>query len=125
MRAAIDVLGQTRIPPLGSRIAVLGDMLELGPQAQEMHAALREPLEANRVDQVFAAGPLMRRLYDALDPRMRGSWAATASELLDPVCRAVAGGDIVMVKGSNASRMGPLAAALEERFAATEPAPAS
>jgi UDP-N-acetylmuramoyl-tripeptide--D-alanyl-D-alanine ligase len=121
MRAAIEVLGQTRIPVLGSRIAVLGDMLELGPQAAGLHMALADELERNEINQVFAAGPLMKGLYDAIPLRMRGGWAPNAAQLLEPLSRAVASGDVVMIKGSNGSRMGPLAAALEERFSPAAP----
>ena len=125
MRAAIEALGQTQNPASGKRIVALGDMLELGPEAVGLHQGLRDSLEAHCVSQVFASGPLMRKLYDTLEPRMRGAWAATAAELLEPLSGAVAGGDVVMIKGSNASGMVALAAALEERCSAGALAAAS
>jgi UDP-N-acetylmuramoyl-tripeptide--D-alanyl-D-alanine ligase len=60
----------------------------------------------------------MRHLFDALPERIRGAWAPHASELHAPVIEAIQGGDTVMVKGSNGSRMGPLVAALREHFRA-------
>ena len=125
MRAAIDLLGATRIPVLGRRIAVLGDMLELGPEAAELHAGLSESLVHNRIDQVYAAGPLTQHLFQALPSSMRGMWAPSATELIEPLLMTLAGGDVVMIKGSNGSRMGPIVAALETRCTIREPAAAS
>jgi UDP-N-acetylmuramoyl-tripeptide--D-alanyl-D-alanine ligase len=116
MRAALDLLGAA---PSGRRIAVLGDMLELGPQGRALHAGLAEDIERNEVDLVFTAGPLMRALFEAIPAERRGAHAASAAEL-EPVVRdALRAGDIVMVKGSNGSRMGPLVASMRNAFAAT------
>jgi UDP-N-acetylmuramoyl-tripeptide--D-alanyl-D-alanine ligase len=118
MRAAIDLLGETPISDEGRRIAALGDMLELGPTGPALHAELVEPLEKNRIDLVFAAGPLSRGLFDALPPNMRGGWAPDASGLEPLLVRALRPGDALMVKGSNGSKMHALVAALKSRFAA-------
>jgi UDP-N-acetylmuramoyl-tripeptide--D-alanyl-D-alanine ligase len=119
MRAAIEVLGQARS---GRRIAVLGDMLELGHQAADMHRELSVPLEQARVDLVFAAGPHMRALFEALPAPRRGAWAETSAELEEAVVNEIRPGDVVMVKGSLGSKMGPIVAALNRRFAAAESA---
>ncbi|MEA2860510.1 MAG: UDP-N-acetylmuramoyl-tripeptide--D-alanyl-D-alanine ligase [Methylobacteriaceae bacterium] len=116
MQAALDLLGSAKVAGEGRRIAVLGDMLELGPQSIALHSGLAEHIERNAVDMVFAAGSDMRHLFDALPERIRGQWAPRASDLHAPVIEAVHGGDIVMVKGSNGSRMGPLVAALRDHF---------
>jgi UDP-N-acetylmuramoyl-tripeptide--D-alanyl-D-alanine ligase len=116
MQAALDLLGSAKLSGEGRRIAVLGDMLELGQQSIALHSGLAEHIERNAVDVVFAAGKDMRHLFDALPERRRGQWAARASDLHAPVIEAVHGGDIVMVKGSNGSRMGPLVAALRDHF---------
>jgi len=116
MRAALALLAQTKPGPKGRRIAVIGDMLELGPKAEAMHAELAADLSANRVDLLFGAGPLTRALYDAAPASMRAAWAERSNELTDEVARVLRGGDIAMVKGSNGSRMGPLVAALRDRF---------
>ena len=117
MRAALKLLAAAKPGPKGRRIAVIGDMLELGPKAKAMHADLAADLSANGVDLLFGAGPLTRALYDAAPASMRAAWAERSNELTDEVARALRGGDIAMVKGSNGSRMGPLVAALRDRFA--------
>jgi UDP-N-acetylmuramyl pentapeptide synthase len=116
MRAALALLGAVRG---GRRIAVLGDMLELGPEGRALHAGLAEDIERNEVDLVFAAGPLMRALFEAIPAERRGARAASAAELEPIVLEALRAGDIVMVKGSNGSRMGPMVASMRKAFAAT------
>ncbi|MCH7485917.1 MAG: UDP-N-acetylmuramoylalanyl-D-glutamyl-2,6-diaminopimelate--D-alanyl-D-alanine ligase [Proteobacteria bacterium] len=109
MHAAIEVLGRA---PAARRLAVLGDMLELGPDSGDIHAALADPLRSHGIDLAFTAGTDMARLWDALPKMMRGGHAAT-SELLSPmVTAAVRPGDVVSVKGSAGSRMGLIVAAL-------------
>ncbi|MBM3558677.1 MAG: UDP-N-acetylmuramoyl-tripeptide--D-alanyl-D-alanine ligase [Alphaproteobacteria bacterium] len=114
IRAALAVLGETIPGPGGRRIAVLGDMLELGPHAALLHAGLAAAVEASSVDLVFTAGPLMAELAEATPPALRGAHAGDAAALLPLVRAAVRAGDVVLVKGSNGSRMGPLAAALAQ-----------
>jgi len=116
MRAALALLAAAKPGPKGRRIAVIGDMLELGLKAEAMHAELAPDLSLNGVDLLFGAGPLTRALYDAAPASMRAAWAERSNDLTDKVARALRGGDIAMVKGSNGSRMGPLVAALRERF---------
>ncbi|MBL8587536.1 MAG: UDP-N-acetylmuramoylalanyl-D-glutamyl-2,6-diaminopimelate--D-alanyl-D-alanine ligase [Methylobacteriaceae bacterium] len=118
MRAALALLGDTTPGAGGRRIAAIGDMLELGPDGAQMHAELAEALEAAQVDLLFAAGPLSRHLFDAAPEEMRAQWAASAAELEAPLAAALRGGDVVMIKGSNGSRMGPIVAALQRRFGA-------
>ncbi|MGR7995430.1 UDP-N-acetylmuramoylalanyl-D-glutamyl-2,6-diaminopimelate--D-alanyl-D-alanine ligase [Xanthobacter sp. ZOL 2024] len=122
MRAAIDVLSRTPVGPRGRRIAVLGDMLELGEDAAAMHAGLAEPLIQGRIDQVFCCGPLMHALWEKLPSERRGGYAAHASHLEPMVAAALRAGDTLMVKGSNGSRMGPLVKSLSERFRTSEDA---
>jgi UDP-N-acetylmuramoyl-tripeptide--D-alanyl-D-alanine ligase len=110
MRAAVATLGAH--PAEGRRIAVLTDMLELGADAASRHADLAEPLEGAGVDMIFCAGPLMKSLWDALPAALRGAWAPAAAELAPSVTGAVRAGDVIMVKGSNGSRAGTIAAAL-------------
>jgi len=117
MRAALDLLGATKPRVGGRRIAALGDMLELGPQGPAMHVALADSLKRARVDLLFCAGPLMRGLFEAAPAAMRGAWAANAADVEGPLLKALRGGDVVMVKGSNGSRMGPIVAALKSNFA--------
>ncbi|MEA2929966.1 MAG: UDP-N-acetylmuramoyl-tripeptide--D-alanyl-D-alanine ligase [Hyphomicrobiales bacterium] len=115
MRAALALLGHVPIQRLGRRIAVLGDMLELGPQSPKLHTGLSEAVLESGVDLVYCAGPLMKSLWDALPSERRGGYADTAAALEPEVLAAVRAGDAVMVKGSLGSRMGPLVTALKRR----------
>ena len=119
MRAALALLGATSPGAGGRRIAVLGDMLELGAEAKHLHAALASDLAGARVDLLFCAGPLMRGLYEACPPSMRGSWAERSAGLRQSVLEAARGGDVVMVKGSNGSAMEPIVAAFRAHFSPT------
>ena len=110
MASAIATLGARKAG--GRRIVAFTDMLELGPEASAYHAALAEPLAEARVDLVFCAGPLMKSLWDALPPTRRGGYAESAAELAPQVSRTAEPGDLVMVKGSNGSKAGAVAAAL-------------
>ena len=114
MAAAISALGAARPGEGGRRIAVLGDMLELGPDEGAMHAALAEPLEAAGVDEVYTCGSRMRSLHDALPATRRAGYAANADEGLDLIRAAIRPGDVVLVKGSNASGLHRIAAYLAD-----------
>ncbi len=113
--AALALVGSL---PAARRIAVLGDMLELGSQGAELHAALARDIANNNIDLVFAAGPLMKHLFDALPQERKGAWRDSAAELEAFVLAAVRAGDLVIVKGSNASRMSAIVAALKARYSA-------
>jgi len=120
MRAALALLGAARPGAEGRRIAVIGDMLELGAGGAEMHAALAGVLRENRVDLVFGAGPLTRALFDAAPASMRAAWAERSRDIQGELTNALRGGDVVMVKGSNGSRMGPVVAGLREHFSSAK-----
>lgn len=115
MRAALELLGAAAPAARGRRIAVLGDMLELGEAAPQLHAELAEDLLANRVDLLFACGPNMRHLFDAVPRNRRGTYAPDAERLQSDVLADVRPGDVVMVKGSLGSRMQPIVQALLDR----------
>jgi UDP-N-acetylmuramoyl-tripeptide--D-alanyl-D-alanine ligase len=125
MAAALALLGQVPARRLGRRIAVLGDMLELGPEGAKLHAGLSASVRANAVDLVFCAGPLMKCLWDALPSAHRGGYAETAAALEPLVLGAIQHDDAVMVKGSLGSRMGPIVKALKRRYAPAKAGPAS
>ncbi len=106
MRAAFQVVAGTEPGQGGRRIAVLGDMLELGDEGPSEHAGLIDPLIAARFDRVYTCGPLMAHLDEALPLTMRGYHAADSAGLAEAVCDDLRAGDIVLVKGSAGSRMG-------------------
>ncbi len=116
MAAALSVLGTSPVDGKGRRIAVLGDMLELGHDAGELHRGLIRAIDANGVDLVFCCGPLMRHLWDALSTGKRGGYADDAAGLESQVVAAIRAGDVIMVKGSKGSRMKPIVTTLEKRF---------
>ncbi|MGA7383224.1 MAG: UDP-N-acetylmuramoylalanyl-D-glutamyl-2,6-diaminopimelate--D-alanyl-D-alanine ligase [Methylocella sp.] len=118
MRAALALAGALPLPGKGRRIAVLGDMLELGDNGAAMHAELAGDAVANHIDLVFAAGPLMKHLFEALPGHLRGAWRDGTSELATVVAAAVQSGDMVIVKGSNASKMSAIVDALKQNTAA-------
>ncbi len=114
--AALALLGQAPIGPRGRRIAVLGDMLELGPKGKTLHRGLVKPVEANTVDLVFCCGPLMQNLWRALPASRRGGYAENSAALEAQVVSAIRAGDAVMVKGSLGSRMAPIVKALQRAY---------
>jgi UDP-N-acetylmuramoyl-tripeptide--D-alanyl-D-alanine ligase len=116
MAAALNVLGRAAVGPHGRRIAVLGDMLELGPTGPELHRGLVEAVKANHVDLVYCCGPLMRNLWDALSTGKRGGYAESAASLEAEAVGAIRAGDAIMVKGSLGSKMKTIVNALERRF---------
>jgi UDP-N-acetylmuramoyl-tripeptide--D-alanyl-D-alanine ligase len=117
MSAALAVLGRSKPLRQGRRIAVLGDMLELGTEGPRLHAELASAIDAAGVDVVYACGPLMRNLWDCVAPARQGRYAQTSDELREPLLSDLRAGDVVMVKGSLGSRMGPLVEAAKARFA--------
>jgi UDP-N-acetylmuramoyl-tripeptide--D-alanyl-D-alanine ligase len=108
IRAALGVL---RLQP-GRRIAVLGDMLELGAAGPAEHVGLAEDV-CSSADLLFTCGPLMRHLYDSVPAALQGGHAPDSAALAPIVAGAVAAGDAVLVKGSLGSRMRLVVAALE------------
>ncbi len=106
IRAALEVLATQKPGRGGRRIVVLGDMLELGERAQEIHLELADDIVAHDADMVFACGQYMPAILDHIPEDMQGATAPSSAELAPMVADAVRGGDLVLVKGSNGSRMG-------------------
>jgi len=112
VKAAIETLALARTGAGGRRVAVLGDMLELGETGPDLHAGLAAPLVEQGIDLAFTAGPLMSHLDAALPAKLRAGHAATSEALVPLVTAAVRPGDVVMVKGSLGSRMSAVVRAL-------------
>ncbi len=108
VRAALAVL---RTMP-GRRIAVLGDMLELGSHGPEEHRGLAQAVFQS-TDLLFSCGPLMKLLFDAIPAELRGAHAADSVALAPLVKGTAAPGDAILVKGSLGSRMAVVVRALE------------
>ena len=118
MRAAFDVLSHSAPEEGGRRIAVLGDMLELGPDADRLHGRLASGLTA--VDLVYCCGPHMTALYNAIPESKRGAHTADSRTLAPLVAEDIRSGDVVLVKGSLGSRM---AEAVDALMALQAPVP--
>jgi UDP-N-acetylmuramoyl-tripeptide--D-alanyl-D-alanine ligase len=116
MRAALALLGHAKTGSGGRRIAVLGDMLELGDQGPKLHAELAKAVDDARVDALYACGPLMGNLWEKTPGSRRGVYAETSDKLKDALLSGLRGGDVVMIKGSLGSRMGPIVEAAKARF---------
>ena len=120
MAAALDLLGAT--PPRdgigrileGRRIAILGDMLELGSTEAELHRAIADHPAMRHVHVVHCVGPRMRALWDHLPRGKRGDWVATAPELAERAHHLADAGDVLLVKGSKGSKVSLVVDALKK-----------
>ncbi len=108
MRAALAVLVATAPAPGCRRIAVLGDMRELGELGPQLHQSLIDWIAPNKVDLVFACGPLMHGLFEQLPEARRGAWSEASTGLIAPLFNALRPGDVVMIKGSLGTNMAPI-----------------
>lgn len=118
VEAALKVL--ERIPTDGRRLVVLGDMLELGPDSPQFHAALKNPILAAHVDQVLTAGPMMAHLAKVLPGGINTHYADSQELALD-MAALVRPGDIVLVKGSRGAKMTLIIDALKRMGQFEEP----
>lgn len=123
MKSAIVTLAAAATGKNGRHIAVLGDMLELGTASAALHGGLADDLSSWDIDLVFAAGPMMRHLFDALPAAMQGGAADNSEALAPMVAAALKGGDVVMIKGSAGSRMGRVVEFLQSATGASRRGP--
>ncbi len=105
MQAAIRVLGSLTPTDGGRRIAIIGDMLELGDETENIHKNLADDLIENGVERVYAVGPNSSAMFDILPKQMQGIKAMTSDELAKNIRAEIKAGDIVLVKGSFGSKM--------------------
>jgi UDP-N-acetylmuramoyl-tripeptide--D-alanyl-D-alanine ligase len=116
MRAALSLLAATPLGRDGRRIAVLGDMRELGRHSAALHAGLAEAIEAAKVDRLLLVGPEMAALAGAMSGRVRLDHYETVAEL-EPILLGLLGsGDAVMIKSSNGIGSSRLVDAVLSRF---------
>ncbi len=120
MAASLDLLallpptdGVGRVGP-GRRIAILGDMLELGATELDLHRAIATHPALDSVAIVHCVGPRMRALHEVLPARQRGIWVETAAELVPQARTLVDAGDIVLVKGSKGIKVSHVVDALRK-----------
>jgi len=127
LAAALDVLIATRPTDGigrtgdGRRVAVLGDMLELGPDEIAMHAAVARHPGLDSIAPIHCVGPRMRALYDALPRRQQGIWTETAPEMAARARTLFDAGDVILVKGSKGSKVSLVVEALRKLGQAQPP----
>lgn len=118
MRAAIELLRDSVPGDGGRRIAVLGDMLEMGEFSQKLHMALATPLSEAGIDTVWLAGPAMADLRDALPETVTVEYRETADDLAGFARENIRPGDVVMVKSSNGLGFSRIISALLDKYPA-------
>ena len=118
MRAAIALLRDADLHDGGRRIAVLGDMLEMGEHSPAVHAELAEPLVAAGIVDVWLGGPEMAALRDALPDGVQREYRETADELAALALDAVRPGDVLVVKSSKSTGFSRIVAALLDKYPA-------
>jgi UDP-N-acetylmuramoyl-tripeptide--D-alanyl-D-alanine ligase len=116
MRAALATLASVPRQKFQRRIAVLGDMLELGPEAPALHVGLKDAVNDADVDLIFACGPHMKGLYDALPKSKKGGYAVSSSALEAMLASNLRRGDVIMIKASNGTGLSSVVAALKSQF---------
>jgi UDP-N-acetylmuramoyl-tripeptide--D-alanyl-D-alanine ligase len=118
MKAAIQLLDTTPVSGKGRRIAVLGDMLELGSHSAKLHAGLADIIAETNTDMVFLAGQEMKALAEKLPVDFHVEYKPNVEELQPVLLSAVKPGDAIMIKSSNAAGFSRLVDALVNRFPA-------
>ncbi len=120
VRAALQVLGEMPVNRPGRRIAVLGDMLELGETSEKLHMELLSSLQAADVDLVYCSGSQMYALWELVPAPLRGAYSDDAAGLKTLLLDDIRPGDVVMIKGSLGAKMGQLVDALCDEFSALD-----
>ncbi|HEY4192671.1 MAG TPA: UDP-N-acetylmuramoylalanyl-D-glutamyl-2,6-diaminopimelate--D-alanyl-D-alanine ligase [Mesorhizobium sp.] len=118
MAAALALLDATPVSGQGRRIAVLGDMLELGAHGPKLHAGLAEQIVGTGIQTVFLGGPEMKALADVLPGDIATAYREGADELKPVLLGTVGPGDVVMVKSSKSIGFSKLVEALLKKFPA-------
>jgi len=116
MEIALKNLSKIKGPAHSRRIAVLGDMLELGAQSKFYHEGLGPLISLLDIDQVYASGDMMKGVFDALPGAKKGAFMPSSLELCGVIEKNMQRGDVIMVKGSLGSDMGVIAMSLREKF---------
>lgn len=120
MAAALDLLKSAPVTKKGRRIAVLGDMLELGDHSAKLHAGLADVVVQAEAEKVFLGGAEMRALSNNMPNGLKAEYRATPGDLCDLVVNAVRPGDAIMIKSSNGIGFSKIVDALVKRYPPVE-----
>ena len=112
MAAALEVLANSET--LGSKIAVLGEMGELGSEELSYHVKLASLDVITHINIFHLVGPMMQSMYEALPIEKRGLWVETTDELVLKIRSLLSVNDIVMVKGSNYTQFSKIVEAIKK-----------
>lgn len=127
MAASLEVLAVANVEDVkgdfakGRRIAYLGDMKELGPQAVALHADMAELSSTRALDVVHCVGPLMKAMFDALPEAQKGRWTETSAEMVQGIRRDLDAGDVVLAKGSLSMKLALVVDAIRKMGHSIEP----
>lgn len=116
MRAALELLAATDSEKPSRKIAVLGDMLELGKAAPDLHRALLEPIHSAGVQLLFLVGAQMKHLDLVAQSELQTVWRSDAADIIPLIIAEIRDGDAVMVKSSNNIGTSKIVAAILDRF---------
>jgi UDP-N-acetylmuramoyl-tripeptide--D-alanyl-D-alanine ligase len=118
MKAALELLAAQPVGASGRRVAVLGDMLELGTHAPQLHAGLADVIKGKHIDLVLLAGPEMRALADRLAGTAKVEYRADVEQLKPVLMDSLRPGDTVVIKSSKGVGFSKLVDALTSKFPA-------
>lgn len=111
MKASLSVLSKQTG---GRKVAVLGQMLELGEQSIQLHKDLLKNILENQIDRVYTIGTLMKYLYELLPVHLQGGYFETVDEFMKGIISEIKENDIILVKGSNSVRLNKFVKMLQE-----------
>ncbi|WP_126976118.1 UDP-N-acetylmuramoyl-tripeptide--D-alanyl-D-alanine ligase [Frigidibacter oleivorans] len=120
MAAALEVLAAATPTngigrkAIGRRIAILGDMLELGPEEAALHLAIADHPAMAEIALIHCAGPRMQALWQSLPRAQRGEWHESAADLAARAHHLADAGDVLLVKGSKGSKVSLVVDALRK-----------
>lgn len=121
MRAAVELLASATPTGKGRRIAVLGDMLELGKQSPRLHAELSSVIAANNINMVFLGGPEMAALKAAMPVEIRAEYRQSVEELQPQLLNTIRAGDVIMIKSSKGTGFSQIVKTLLQKYNTAEP----
>ncbi len=110
MRAALQRLAA--LPCSGRRIALLGDMLEMGQHSAGYHTALLDDLVGKPIATVHTVGPAMAALHAKLPKHQQGLCVSSVADLGEAFTKTLKPKDLILIKGSAGMKLGHVVEAL-------------
>lgn len=116
MRASLELLKEAKTGARGRRIAVLGDMLELGKYSEKLHRELAEPVFSAGANPVYLIGHEIKPLANELAKKLKVVTQENVDDIVPLILKDIRDGDVIMVKSSNSIRSSRVVSALLERY---------